>query len=102
MCTAITCSSLSAINNGRISYSPDTTDPFNSGTVASHTCNDGFYLASGNSVRTCGGDGLNTVGSWSGIAPVCLGTLNVFDLLHLMFAKCLFCVYNIFENENQK
>ncbi len=70
--TAITCTSLSPISNGVLAYGPDSTDPFNFGTIASYTCDDGFYLTSGSDVRTCGGDGLNTIGSWNGAAPVCL------------------------------
>ncbi len=54
-------------------YGPDSTNPFNFGTIASYTCDEGFYLTSGSDVRTCGGDGLNTIGSWNGAAPVCLG-----------------------------
>ncbi|XP_064387965.1 uncharacterized protein LOC135336171 isoform X3 [Halichondria panicea] len=71
-CLSITCTSLSSISNGVLVYGPDSTNPFNFGTIASYTCDDGFYLTSGSDVRTCGGDGLNTIGSWNGAAPVCL------------------------------
>ena len=72
VCSAITCSSLSSISNGVIDYSPDVTSPYNFGTVATHTCNEGFYLQ-GSNARTCSGDGSSVSGMWSGSAPVCAG-----------------------------
>ena len=69
---AITCSSLSSISNGAITYNPDMTSPYNFGTVATHTCSEGFYLQ-GSNARTCGGDGSSVSGVWSGSAPVCAG-----------------------------
>ena len=77
--TGITCSE-SAVRsdiagNGMIVYSSgSTTPPFNYGTTATYQCNDGYSLASGDSVRICStGDGTSTVGEWSGTAPVCSG-----------------------------
>ncbi len=61
------CSSLSPIANGLITYESDTTDPFNFGTTATYSCNDGFRLG-GNTVRTCVGSEL-----WDGTEPECLG-----------------------------
>ncbi len=71
-CVAITCSSLSPITNGRISYSPDTTSPFDLGTVATYSCDNGLFL-SGSESRTCEGDGSSITGMWSGTAPICSG-----------------------------
>ena len=65
MCTAI-CSSISS-TNGMISYSPDTT-PKLEGTVATHSCDDG-YILSGGINRTCQSDR-----TWSGGSITCEGT----------------------------
>ncbi len=54
-----------------------TTPPFNFGTIAMYQCNDGYSLASGDSERTCTGDGTSTVGQWSGTAPVCSGIVFI-------------------------
>ena len=71
LCTisAIICLPLGAITNGQVTYS---TFPHNFGTVATFTCNTGFSL-SGDSTRTCGGDGSSQNGVWSGSSPVCVG-----------------------------
>ena len=71
-CNSITCTSLSPITNGRISYSPDATSPFDIETVATYSCIDGFFL-SGSDTRTCEGDGASFSGMWSGTAPICSG-----------------------------
>ena len=72
--TGITCSESAIAGNGMIVYSSgSTTPPFNYGTTATYQCNDGYSLASGDSVRTCTGDGTSTVDQWSGTAPVCSG-----------------------------
>ncbi len=49
------CVELRAISNGMISYSPDMTADYSAGTVATHTCDDGFEVVPGvgNSMRTC-------------------------------------------------
>ena len=70
--TAVTCSSLSSISSGVIAYIPDTTPPFDLGTVAVYLCNEGFNLT-GNNLRTCSGDGSSVSGVWGGSAPVCAG-----------------------------
>ncbi len=36
-----------------ISYAPDMTADYSAGTVATYTCDDGFVLRVGNSMRTC-------------------------------------------------
>ncbi len=61
------------VNHGRISYSLDTTDPFDVGTVATYSCNTdlGFGLT-GDPTRTCvDGDRLTIEGMWDGVAPTC-------------------------------
>ena len=70
--TAITCASLDPVGNGSIAYSPNISEPFDFDTVATHTCNEAYYLE-GIGIRTCVGDGSSTTGQWSGAAPVCLG-----------------------------
>ncbi len=62
------CPELAPIPNGAITYGPDMTVDFDEGTVATHTCNDGFILGAGSETRTC----LET-GRWSGFIPVCRG-----------------------------
>ena len=51
--TAVECPALQPIPNGAITYGPDTIAPFDEGTVATHSCNDGFTLGAGSEVRTC-------------------------------------------------
>ncbi len=70
--TAVECLPLPSIPNGAITYGPDTTADYDVGTVATHSCNDGFILdlRFGSEIRTC----LNSR-IWSGLTPVCRGTL---------------------------
>ena len=49
-CAQITCTALSKPTNGLVSY-PN----LNWGSIATYTCNSGYYVSSGNSSRTCGG-----------------------------------------------
>ena len=42
------------------------------GTVANHSCDEGYFLV-GDSVRTCEGNGSTVEGEWSGTVPVCSG-----------------------------
>ena len=56
---------LPGIDNGVITYSPDTVADFDQGTVATYTCNQGFNLQ-GESQKTC-----LTNGTFSGTAPIC-------------------------------
>ena len=63
------CEVLPFIPNGAITYGPDMNAPFAVGTVATHTCNEGFRLGLGSEIREC----LNTR-AWSGLTPVCIGT----------------------------
>ena len=52
MSIAILCQELAPLVNGEISYSPDTEQPFDLGTVAFHECDSGFALV-GSENRTC-------------------------------------------------
>ena len=78
---AYTCSLLPSILNGVINYSPDTTSPFDFGTTATYSCNEGFYLSVVSS-RTCTGSGLS--GFWDGMEPQCLGRIA---LAYIFFNK---------------
>ena len=66
---AIVCEAL-VLTNGLISYSTDTEPLLIYGTVATFVCVPGYSL-SGNRERTCFGDGVDTVGRWSGEMPSC-------------------------------
>ena len=67
----ISCSALSAVENGDITYSSDLTYEY--GTIATYQCDSGYELTGGDTVRTCTGDGSNPVGQWNGNAPFCSG-----------------------------
>ncbi len=72
---AITCETLSAPENGTVSYSTDNNNigAFSFGTEAYFSCDVGFSLV-GNETRTCG-DGNMTVGEFNGTTPACEGIL---------------------------
>ncbi len=50
--------------------------PFDYLTVAAYTCNPGYGLSGGDSIRTCEGDDSSTTGEWSGTAPACESKLD--------------------------
>ncbi len=66
--TAVECPALPLIPNGNITYGPDMTADFAVGTVATHTCNEG-YLLLGSETREC-----LVGGRWSSLTPVCQRT----------------------------
>ena len=69
-CAVITCTTLTAPTNGAVySYS----NGQNWGSVATTTCNAGFYLSSGLLAATC--QGSSQPGSWNISAPTCSGEL---------------------------
>ncbi len=72
--------------NGMIEFDVDTTAPFDFGTTATYSCNDGFFLE-GNTVRNCEGDGSRRTGLWDGTAPVCTGMCT--HLMHVRMAPNL-------------
>ena len=71
--TAILCSDLPDIINGDISYDPAGDDPFPFNTLATHTCDNGYFLSNGSDVRVCGGNDSSTTGMWNGFTPTCTG-----------------------------
>ena len=70
--TVITCDLLEDLGNGSIVYHDNVTEQLVFGTVANHSCDEGYFLV-GDSVRTCEGSGSTVEGEWSGTAPVCSG-----------------------------
>ena len=75
--TAIECSMVNALPNGTVMYSVDTVAPFEFGTVATLSCDNGFFL-DGDDVRVCEDDDqLDTVGVWSESNATCEGKLAV-------------------------
>ncbi len=79
---AITCPGLSPVTNGDIFYDPDVIDPYDYDTMATYSCDVGYFLE-GNSIRRCGGDGSSTTGSFDGLSPICTG-MNV-----ICFQSCI-------------
>ena len=63
------CHNLLPLSNGNISYSFDGYPLRPYGTVATHTCNQGYYL-SGDKNRTCNNS------EWLGTMPTCIGMAN--------------------------
>ena len=68
--------------NGQIDYASDDTAPFDVGTMATYSCDAGFELQGGDTVRTCMGDGSTRFGIWSGLTPTCVGGLIMAEWLH--------------------
>ena len=69
------CTDIPAPTNGGVTYSPDTTTPYDFGTMGTYVCNSGFGIVGGAS-RVCGGDGSSLNGGWSGSAAACEGVGN--------------------------
>ena len=76
--TAIECPALSDPANGGIVYVSDTSAPYDFGTTATYSCNSGYSLV-GDEVRTCGGDGSNTIGVWDLSEPSCERMLATYN-----------------------
>ncbi len=64
--TAEECSALAHIPNGVITYGPDMIADYDVGTVATHTCNEGFSMVARSPARVC-----LVSRRWSGFTPVC-------------------------------
>ena len=91
MSTAVTCSSLTALTNGDISYAADTSAPFDFETIATYRCNNGFGLSGGDRVRTCMLSPLGG-GFWSGVAPACNGKrYNFITHSDSILGSCQWC-----------
>ena len=63
------------IDNAQITFTTDTTSPYDYNTVATYSCSEGYYLI-GQTSRTCLGDSLSVngftdTGVWSGSSPFC-------------------------------
>ena len=73
--------------NGFVTYSPDTTAPFDYLTMATYGCNTGYGLLAGDRMRSCIASSQGG-GEWSGTAPVCDGMesqyLNVTHNFYLL------------------
>ena len=96
LCSAIevTCEDIPDPDNGQIVFDTDTTSPFDLETTATYSCDAGFELQNGDTVRTCEGDGTTETGTWSGMAPVCVGEWT--ELLPLLtVTEC----YNVLSAE---
>ena len=72
--TAIVCSELPAIDNGMISYGPDSEGPdYDLSTVGTYTCDVGFELVGEDQIRTCVDVSNGLSGKFNGTAPICQG-----------------------------
>ena len=73
MHTAVMCPMLSDPENGVITYSEDFNSSLGFMETATYSCNTGFGLSSGDTVRTCVG-AAGSSGEWTGAAaPTCQG-----------------------------
>ena len=57
---------------GQIDFSPDRRAPFDYGTQAVYSCDDGYTLTGAESLRLCVGDGSSDVGYWTGQDMACV------------------------------
>ena len=67
---AIQCLKLSAPENGRITYSDNTSSSLGLMDTAIYSCDPGFGLFGGDTVRTCVKADRSS-GEWTGTAPTC-------------------------------
>ena len=68
------CSELPALENGMISYGPDSEGPeYDLSTVATYTCDVGFELVGEDQMRTCVDVSNGLSGEFNGTAPTCQG-----------------------------
>ncbi len=65
------CPALPDITNGAIVYSTDTLAPYDIGTVATYSCNEGYVLTGGNVERICVDSGDGNDDRFNGEAPSC-------------------------------
>ena len=66
------CPLLSDPGNGVITYSEDSSPSLGFMETATYSCNTGFGLSGGDTVRTCVG-AAGSSGEWTGTAPTCQG-----------------------------
>ena len=67
------CPDLPDPDNGQTMFSPDNEAPFVLTTEATYSCDSGYGLMGGDTVRTCEENGGSVIGTWSGMAPSCGG-----------------------------
>ena len=68
------CSELPALENGEISYGPDSEGPdYDLNTVATYSCNEGFALVGEDQIRICVDVSNGPSGEFNGTAPMCQG-----------------------------
>ena len=68
----ITCPELSIVDDGAIDYSSGgVAVGITFGTVATHSCDEGFYLF-GRDTRVCSSNGTSIYGVWDTFAPECI------------------------------
>ncbi len=73
--TVVTCPILDEMDDGVIVYSSVATSTLMFGTIATHSCNNGFYLY-GNDTRMCSENGTSIFGVWDTAAPICIGNFR--------------------------
>ena len=74
---AVQCLPLPDIENGVISYATDNTANYDLGTVATYSCNQGFFLEEPNRIRTCfDDDDGDAEGVFDGQEPRCVRKSN--------------------------
>ena len=89
MPAAVVCPVLTAPENGDIIYSEESSSSLGFMETATYSCNIGFGLTGGDTVRTCVG-AAGSSGEWTGIAPICQGELTKFlvesgcDFIHVL------------------
>ena len=83
----IECPTLTAPANGQVSYNTDMSSPFDIGTVATFSCDAGFSLNGTTATLVCADDDqADTIGTWGGTEPNCLGKLQVKTLILCIFS----------------
>ncbi len=68
--SSVFCNELEMIANGVIVYNVEMTAPYDVGTVATYSCNQGYELE-GSEMRTCEDAGDGRGKRFSGQAPIC-------------------------------
>ena len=69
----VMCQALAPPTNGDITFSTDTTAPFDALTTAVYSCDARYTLSDGDQVRTCVSNEEGTEGMWTGTMPMCKG-----------------------------
>ncbi len=67
----IHCPPLGIPVGGQIAFSTVPSPNYELGTIATYSCNSGLALLGSSAIRTCDGDGSNSIGNWNGNEPSC-------------------------------